>query len=370
MNRKSICLLAAVCELAMLAASVAGQPSHTNTPSGTPGERILLVVETSRTMQPRAANLEKMLGSVIAGGMKGEFTPNSSIGVWTFNEQLQTGKLPVQVWNDSTRQKVARTVVDFLQQQRFEKAPRLEEAWQAATNIVARSGHITLLLVTSGDDWVKGTPFDETIADTFSKNAEEQRRNQMPFLTILRAVDGSFVSYAVNMPPWPLEVPAYPEGMKPKVAPPPAATLKPKPAPIVLTPTNVVPPGSTPTPTSIVVVGSAATNAPGATPVAAAPQLKSNELVTADLKLPVASDNQSENAAGTASASSSTNSPVATAGITTSEGSPFRRPIVIGLLVGIGVLSGLLLVFLVLLRKAHRAAGESLITRSMNERNR
>lgn len=327
-------------------------------------ERFLVIVEMSAAMQKRAENTQKALGSVISGGLKGQLEPGCTIGLWTFNEKLFTGQLPLQLWTPQTRQRVALAMVQVLQQQKNEKAGRLSVAWNAATNIVAHSERITLLLFTTGSEPVTGTPYDAQIAETFSKNADQQRKSNMPFVTILRAVQGKIVAYAVNMPPWPLEVPEWPAEYKP-VAPPPAPEVEPavavtpprpptRPDPGILSPTN-----------TIYLVE---TSAPIAVPVLAPPPQP--EPTNPAVMTPA---QPTTNAPVTAAPAETKFKPVVAAKPAASEPelpAKNRQPMITVLIVGICVLLGVLVVFMVLLRWSRRSAGESLITRSMHRDDR
>jgi hypothetical protein len=211
-------------------------------------ERFLLVVETSSATQKREENIQKVAGAVIASGLNGHMLPGTTIGVWTFNDQLSTGKFPLRVWTPESRQHTAREVVQFLQQQKFEKAPRLTGVQSALANLLAQSERMTVIYITSGSQPVTGTTQDEMIAETFRSNAEKQRSLQMPFVTILRATKGQVVATAVTTPPWALEVPEYPDVPKPDLeALKPPAPEPPKPQPVaprsnpnVLSPTNMI----------------------------------------------------------------------------------------------------------------------------------
>lgn len=351
--------LAAAVNLPALAAASAS----TNAPAK---ERVLVIVETSTAMQKRAENTQKALGSVISSGLKGQIESGCTIGLWTFNETLFAGQLPLQLWTPPTRQRVALALVQALQQQKNEKAGRLAVAWAAATNIVAQSERITVLLFSAGNESLMGTPFDAEIGESFSKNAEQQRKSNMPFLTILRAVNGKFVAFAVNMPPWPLEIPEWPDGYKPAPAPaepkvePIAVTLPPnvtRPDPSVLSPTNTIylvesapsvdVPSPKPAPANPIVIVPALpaappTNAPaGGAPLEAKP--RPGGAAMSEPKR-VASE------------------PVAAL-------KP-KLPIVTILVAGICVLLGVMVVFIALLRWSRRSAGESLITRSMHRDDR
>jgi len=338
-------------------------PARTNTVAP---ERFLVIVETSAPMQKRAENVQKALGSVISSGLSGAMASGSTIGLWTFTDKLTTGQLPLQLWTPVTRQRVALTMVQFLQQLKHEKNPRLATAWEAATNIIAQSERITVLLITSGNEPLVGTPFDAAITESFIKNADVQRKQNMPFLTILRAVRGEIVAYAVNMPPWPLEVPEYPDGFKPAPpTPPPVIETNPapvvvkRPDPAILSPTNTifftetsppveVPQPPPPEPEPPKPVGATAQNPPPPATMPAPVPAPGTPGLTAQ---PVVAAARTETAAAAP--------PPAAA--------KSNFPIVTILIAGIAVLLAVLLVFLALLRWARRATGASLITRSMDK---
>ncbi len=357
--------------LALFVALLTAVNARAQTPSSgstNAPERFLVIVETSAAMQKRAENTQKALGSIISNGLKGQIASGCTVGLWTYNEKLFTGQVPLQLWTQNTRQQVALTLVQALQQQKFEKTARLGTAWAVATNIVAQSEHITVLLFSSGSEPVLGTPYDATILESFGRNAEQQRKANMPFLTILRAANGKFVACAVNMPPWPLEVPEWPAEFKPKSAPPepkaPPAIVTPPPVvkrvdPALLSPTNTIylveptPPVETaavtppPQPTNPPVAGAlkpAEAPRPNAPEAAVVAETKSTPAKEPKVVVPPLANEPAETKP--------------------------KLPIVPLLIAGICVLLGIMVVFIMLLRWSRRSAGESLITRSMHRDDR
>ena len=339
-------------------------PAQTAPAAGTNAvavERFLVVVETSAAMQKRAENVQKAVAGVISSGLDRHIGYNSTIGIWTFNDKLSTGQLPLQLWTPATRQRVALTLVQFLQQQKNEKPPRLAAAWEALTNVVAQSERITVLLITSGSDPIVGTPFDAAITESFIKNGDQQRKANMPFLTILRAVKGKFVAFAVNMPPWPLDVPAYTDGYEPARPPQivaetkPAPTVAKRPDPSILAATNTIyltevsPPVEAP----VAIAAPVKPEPTNAIVAAPTPPPRTNEPAVAPLttkpKPPV--------------------TPVATPATETvaSAEAKTKFPIITILIAGISLLLGVMVVFIALLRWSRRSVGASLITRSMNK---
>ncbi len=346
--------------LPILAPAQTASPASTNASAA---ERFLVIVETSAAMQKRAENIQKAVAGVISSGLDRHIGYNSTIGIWTFNDKLSTGQLPLQLWTPSSRQRVALTLVQFLQQQKFEKTPRLPATWEAMTNLIAQSERITVLLFTSGSDPIVGTPFDAAITESFIKNGDQQRKANMPFLTILRAVKGKVVAFAVNMPPWPLEVPPYPDGYEPTR--PPQVVTETKPAPIV---------AKRPDPAILAATNTiylAESSAPVEMPVAITPPVKpepTNPVVSAPTPRPPTNEPV---AAPVAVTSNPTPPPAAPAATTTepeaSAATKTKFPIITILIAGISLLLGVMVVFIALLRWSRRSVGASLITRSMNK---
>lgn len=242
MSPSRLFLLVVPLQLVLVGSAVRAGP-ETGAASA-PVERFLFVVETSVPMQSRAENTQKLVAHIIASGLNGQMGSRASLGLWLFNDRLVTGTLPAQTWTPATSPLLARTFAQVLQQQRHEHAPQLSVIWEAATTIISKSDHLTLLLVTSGENAVRGTPCDETIAATFKENRDQQRQTEMPFVIILRAVKGRIVACSVSTPPWPLEIPEYPEADRlplatdrPPVRPPPATA-----PPLIIKQTDLAPP--------------------------------------------------------------------------------------------------------------------------------
>ena len=318
-----------------------------------PEDRILVIVETSSAMQKRTENVQKLVGEMFSSGLGGDMRSGDTIGMWTFNDELRTGQFPLQRWTKATRQRVAVTMVQFLQQQNYAKTARPAVFWETLTNIVARSERITVVIVSSGNEPITGTPFDESIAQNYLKNDEAQRKAKMPFITMLRAYHGKFVSFSVNLPPWPMELPEYPK--EARRAPEPAAA-KPTPVAALLPPAPTIP-----------VTDHApvyATNVPVADPT---PMLAATNV--APIAPAPTTPHTNEIAATTAEPTSQTPiKQVPEIRPASDEKQKPPLPVVTILVAGIALLIGIMVVFIALLRWTRRSSGESLITRTMNKK--
>lgn len=335
--------------------------------NGPPPERFLLVVETSAAMQKRSTNVLNVVGRLFSSGVNGQLDRGDNIGAWTYDSDLHTGQFPLQRWTPQTGREITLKLVQFIQQQRYAKQSRLAPVMAQLTNVIADSDKITVILISDGSETPAGTTFDEQIAEAFKLNAAEQRRQAMPFVTILRAAKGKFVSLRVNTPPWPIELPAYPGGLDSTntpastnsapatvaTAPPavPITPVAPEPAPrpetngAVSPPTNPPPAIAERTPPPVVLP----TNPPPAPTV-------------------VVTNKPAETAVAPAGVAP-TNAPsvVSSEPAASADKSPGKLPL-LPILVGAGVvLLGLTIVCFALLKRSRGEPRVSLITRSMNK---
>jgi len=209
-------------------------PAQTNGPSQA-HDRYLFIVDTSAAMRRNAPALEKAVGNLLLTSMQGHLDRGDSIGVWTYNDQLHAGRLPLQRWSPENDQLVATNVLAFLKKQRFEKKPRFGAVLPTLQRVVRDSERITVLLVTSGEEKIIGTPFDNQINQFLQKNFKAQQKARAPFVIVMRARRGGFTGATFNLGQWPIDFSPFPPEPKP------IEEAKPKPPPPKPTPTNPPP---------------------------------------------------------------------------------------------------------------------------------
>lgn len=182
-------------------------------------DRYLLVVETSKSMQRRADAVLGSVGDLLGSGLNGQFRDGGTLGVWTFNRGLSAGIFPLQTWSASAQKDITQRTITFLKGQKYGQRANFDEVAPALSRIIEASEAIIVILISSGDVKIRGTPFDDRINAAYLPFREQQQKTRMPFVTVLRARQGQFVDYIVNMPPWPLQVPRWPEETKSVEAP-------------------------------------------------------------------------------------------------------------------------------------------------------
>lgn len=241
-------------------AMASGAPAVAPQPPKGPPSRFLLVVETSAPMQKRIQGLSSVLQELLTSGMHGQMRAGDTLGVWTYNAGVYTGRLPLQTWTDYPKG-VATTVMHHVAAQTFEKQPSLEKVLPAMLNVAKNSESLTIVLVSTGAGTITGTPFDEPVNAYYSTWNSQQHKSKMPFVTVLRGARGKLSKYAVNTAPFPVEIP--PLERPALLAKAPASTTKP--AALAVTPTVGAPLiviGKKPQPAEPLKVAAAITAAP------------------------------------------------------------------------------------------------------------
>ena len=202
----TLCRVAALLLVAGLASS--SLQAQTNTAKNSPpSDRCLIIVETSKSMQRRADAVLGVVQDILKSGLNGQLQRGDTLGVWTFNENLYAGRFPLQAWSAQAQKDITSRTLTFLKAQKYEKQARFDKVLAALGRVIKDSEVITVILITSGDDRIQGTPFDGRINEYYQQWREQQQKERMPFVTVLRGKRGQLADYVVNTPPWPLQLP-------------------------------------------------------------------------------------------------------------------------------------------------------------------
>ena len=221
--------------LTMGVSPLAGEPAVSSS-------RYLLVVDTSRSMRNRSRAMLQTVQDLLNSGMQGQLSGGETLGVWTFNEDLYTGRFPLQVWAPQEQKAIARRILGFLKAQACEKQPSLDKVMPAIQDVVKESELITVILISAGDAKIHGTPFDDPINDYYARWHNEQQAGRVPLVTILRARNGKMLRCSVRPAAGPMEFPPLPPPEAGVVRTEPPAAARPAPAP----PPQSVPPQMAP----------------------------------------------------------------------------------------------------------------------------
>jgi hypothetical protein len=222
-----------ICLVGLAAGQLLAQPASGQ--FGLPSNnRYLLIVEVSKGMETRARGTLKAVQELVKSGMNGQMKAGDTLGVWTYDAELYTGRFPLQRWTPEGQKAITTRVASFLRGQKYVKAARLDQVLEAMAGVIKNSELITVIVVSSGEGEMRGTPYDERINEFYRRWREKQAAERMPFIIVLRARNGQITDYTLNRPPWAVQMPYLP--VEPQVVTP-APSPVPKPAPAIKPPT-------------------------------------------------------------------------------------------------------------------------------------
>ena len=338
-----------------------------------PSNRWLLIVETSRTTQPRAEAVAQIAGNLLLSGMNGQMHTGDTLGVWTFNNALHGGGFPLLTWSPENARNAAERLALYLARQKFENRPNFDKVLPTLGGLITNSEFITVVLITGGGETLRGTPYDRAINSIHKQWQSQQDKALMPFVTVLRAQAGRITDFKVNTPPTTMEMPALPpELLIPDPPPPKPPEIKPAEIP---QPVPVVPPlivhGKKPVPEPEAVTNPAPATVEIQTPATTQPtnqNIAGGTNLTAPPKPPAATATNAGAAAAIIIATNfpapvATNQTAPTTTTATSENSSGGNTL--WLVGAVAVVAGMGLVFL-LIRRSRSGTHASLITRSLD----
>jgi hypothetical protein len=171
--------------------------------------RFLFIVEDSSAMDRAAKAAQQTVRDLIESGVQGEMHPGDMFSLWTFGETLNA-TFPVQHWSPNESQALSEMAGDFLKKRKYEKKAELRIALAPAYSLIKASKSITVILISTGTEAIRGTPFDKEINMIYPQYSRELREAKIPFVTVLIGFNGRPVAYSVNSSVGPIEIPQPP----------------------------------------------------------------------------------------------------------------------------------------------------------------
>jgi hypothetical protein len=217
---------------ALLAVIFLTPPADAQPPQRQVQNRWLFVFDTAKDMKLRVEAVQKSLNLMLATSMNGQLHAGDSLGVWTFGQNLHTGKYPLLNWNPDQAAAIASNLVKFVGGQAYVKSTHLESLEPLLDKVVQDSERLTVLVFCDGDGKMAGTPFDASINQALREKSAAQKKAGEPLVIVLRSQRGEFTGCTLTLPPQPLSLPEFP----PLPQPPPAPKVEsaPPPAPVVM----------------------------------------------------------------------------------------------------------------------------------------
>jgi hypothetical protein len=218
--------------------------------------RILLVFDTAADMKKRLPDEKKGILKLFAITLGAELQDGDTIGVWTFDEDLRMGELPLQRWRAEDINIISSNIIKLVEKHRYSKTTSFDKLIPMLNRVMAGSPRLTTLVFCDGEAPVKGTPVDDAINAIFKKNEGLMRKDREPYVLVFRTQSGNYVgstintAISINVPQFPLPPAPPPPPPLPVVQPTPAVESTVPPLIVIgrVVETNLPPPAQAPAP--------------------------------------------------------------------------------------------------------------------------
>ena len=159
--------------------------------------RFLFLIETSAAMDANKPALRRSLQSVIESGLNGQMRYGDTIGLWTYNDKLDTA-FPMVIWRREHVQDVTNAVNFWMAKQKFVRRGDMSKVMPLLQNVIKSSQKLTIIWISTGNDKITGTPFDFSIDELHKEFRDDFRKQHIPFVTLLAVRKGAVTDFTVN----------------------------------------------------------------------------------------------------------------------------------------------------------------------------
>ena len=172
--------------------------------------RWLLVFNTSSAMKKRLPAVEAEVRTLLLADFSRSLRADDGLGVWTLNDKLHTGQLPLITWSPETASSTVSNLVAFVHRQSYSGSTSFAALQPLLDQVIADSERLTVVIICDGEDEIHGTPYDDGLNDTIKQTRDARKNLHQPFVIVLRTQMGKFTGATVNFPPVPANLPPFP----------------------------------------------------------------------------------------------------------------------------------------------------------------
>ncbi|MBW8864018.1 MAG: hypothetical protein JF609_03660 [Verrucomicrobia bacterium] len=156
-------------------------------------QRWLLVFDTSSAMKKRLPAVETEIRTLLTKELTNSLHAGDSIGIWTFNEKLHMGEVPLLTWDPKSGGELATNVVNYIHRQNYSGNTRFAVLQPILGTVIGDSERLTVIIFCDGADQIHGTPYDEGINQTLKQTYDDRKKALQPYVIVLRTQTGKYV---------------------------------------------------------------------------------------------------------------------------------------------------------------------------------
>ena len=178
----------------------------------------LFVIDTSPSMAAKKKAVARTVRDLIASGFHNQIQPGEKIGLWVVNGQAQPAAFAPFAWEAERRDALAEAASSFILDAPFSKTSRLDQAAAPLKAALNASTNLLVFLFHAGGPLKWGLPVERDLNPIYAANLNRMRRENRPFVTMLRIQQGVVTDWKVHTTEDLLELPAPPPRPAPEAA--------------------------------------------------------------------------------------------------------------------------------------------------------
>jgi len=195
-------------------------------PPDTSSNRFLFIIDVSAGMKQLQEPAREALFDLIYSGARGQMTNGDTFGVWLAGASNDTSG-SVETWKHKYAVELASRAALRVKDHGFQGKSSLATALADVTRVIRSVGDVSVVIVTSGETPLAGTPFDAEINARIKEILPDMTAAKATVNIVLAAQDAQFVAWSINSPDFLIQFPNLPPRPKRAVA---ASTPRPAPA--------------------------------------------------------------------------------------------------------------------------------------------
>lgn len=166
-------------------------------PKGADKNHFLFLVDSSLEMAEHRVTLRNLVHDWIQNGLEGLMEPGDAFVLWPFHNKVDTQTFPAETWRPGGNRELALRAYQYFQRLPFDQNVSIPLAVHYFGSLVEHTPQITLVLVSNGRHFIKGTPFDDEINQAYRQKALPMHQAGRPLITMIYVENKKALGWAV-----------------------------------------------------------------------------------------------------------------------------------------------------------------------------
>ena len=160
--------------------------------AGEPPSRLVVALDISYSMHRSFPNVEKALVSIVKEGFGGRILNGGTVEIWPFDERVYPQAFGPEARIPELSLATAKRTSEFLKQLNLSKRGRMDAALKDLRLGLSRTPPVSLLLITDGDELLRGTPLDAQLNVVLRERRSALKQSKNAFCILIHVEKGAW----------------------------------------------------------------------------------------------------------------------------------------------------------------------------------